>query len=136
MGEDRGYRFERLVVWQKAMEFARHVYAVTRRFPRDEIYGLTSQFRRAATSVPLNIAEGSACRTRKEFQQFLYIALRSQYECVTIIKLALGLGYLTKTAAGELEDGAAEVGRLLQGLINSLSRSSGSTNNQQPGAKD
>ena len=136
MAEQGVYRFEKLVVWQKAMAFSKAVYVVTKGFPKDEVYGLTSQFRRAATSIPLNIAEGSACKTRKEFIQFLYIALRSQYEVVTIIKLSRELGYITQDDAAPLERDAAEVGRLLQGLINSLSVRPGSSNNQQPGAKD
>jgi len=136
MSEHQGYRFERLVVWQKAMDFSESVYKATRRFPKDEVYGLTSQFRRAATSIPLNIAEGSACKSRKEFTQFLYIALRSQYEVVTTIRLARRLGYLQESESATLELDVAEVGRLLQGLINSLTGHSGSSNNQQPGAKD
>jgi len=136
MSEQQCYRFEKLVVWQKAMAFSKTVYIITKGFPRDEVYGLTSQFRRAATSMPLNIAEGSACKTRKEFIQFLYIALRSQYEVVTIIKLSAELGYVPQDDAAALERDIAEVGRLLQGLINSLSVRPGSSNNQQPEAKD
>ncbi|MFH0887889.1 MAG: four helix bundle protein [Planctomycetota bacterium] len=114
------YRFEKLIVWQKAMDFCIKVYNKTKSFPKDEIYGITSQFRRASTSLPLNIAEGSGCRTKKEFIQFLYIALRSQYEVVTIIKLSYKLGYLNVASKEELENEIAEIGRLLQGLINSL----------------
>jgi four helix bundle protein len=136
MAEQGVYRFEKLVVWQKAMDFSQKVYAATRGFPRDEVYGLTSQFRRAATSIPLNIAEGSACKTRKEFVQFLHIALRSLYEVVTVIRLSGRFGYLTNAESAALERDIAEVGRLLQGLINSLSGRSGPSNNQQPRAKD
>lgn len=91
------YRFEKLQVWQKAMDFCKLVYKKTNDFPDEERFGLISQFRRASTSIPLNIAEGSACRTNKEFIQFLTIALRSQYECVTIIKLSYNLGFLNKS---------------------------------------
>lgn len=136
MAEQGVYRFERLVVWQKAMSLSKTVYIITRGFPKDEVYGLTSQFRRAATSIPLNIAEGSACKTRKEFIQFLYIALRSQYEVVTVIKLSAELGYISQDDAAALERDVAEVGRLLQGLINSLSVRLGPSNNQQLKAKD
>jgi four helix bundle protein len=135
MAEQGVYRFEKLVVWQKAMAFSKTVYIITKGFPKDEVYGLTSQFRRAATSIPLNVAEGSACKTRKEFIQFLYIALRSLYEVVTIIKLSAELGYVAKADTATLERDVAEVGRLLQGLINSLSSRSDSSNNQQPGAR-
>jgi four helix bundle protein len=118
------YRFEKLRVWQKAMEFCELVYEKSKTFPKEEIYGLTSQFRRAATSIPLNIAEGSACRTKKEFVQFLTIALRSQYEIVTIIELAKRLRFLDGTDHQLLVERAAEVGKLLQALINSLSKKS------------
>lgn len=82
------YRFEKLKVWEKAMEFCELVYEKSRNFPKEEMYGLTSQLRRSAASAPLNIAEGSACKTKKEFTQYLTVALRSRYETATIIKLA------------------------------------------------
>lgn len=125
-----GYRFEDLRVWQKAMEFCTDVYSKTGRFPKEESYGLTSQFRRAATSIPLNIAEGSGCRTTKEFIQFLYIALRSQYEVVTIIRLSSQLGFLRADDAKELEEKVAEIGKLLQALINSLQKKARSEQNK------
>ena len=116
------YRFEKLVVWQKAMDFCINVYSKTRDFPKDELYGLTSQFRRAATSIPLNISKGSACITKKEFAHFLYIALRSQYEVVTILKLASRLKYLDNSKTMALEEEVAEIGKMLQALINSLEK--------------
>ena len=118
------YRFEKLQVWQKAMDFCKLVYQKTKDFPDEEKYGLSSQFQRASTSIPLNIAEGTACRTNKEFIQFLTIALRSQYECVTIIKLSYDLGFLNKSDYETLEYRIAEIGRLTQALINSLKRKS------------
>ncbi len=130
------YRFENLEAWQHAMTLCEMVYEETKRFPREEIYGLSSQLRRAATSIPLNIAEGSACKSRKGFEQFLYVALRSQYEVVTILKLAEHLGYLRDKNLSRLEEQVARTGRLVQGLINSLQRNSNvqqpKTNNQQP----
>jgi four helix bundle protein len=116
------YRFEKLIVWQKSMDFCVKVYDKTKLFPKEEVYGLTSQIKRATTSIPLNIAEGSACKTSKEFMQFLYIALRSQYEVVTIIKLATRLQYFDNVIQQELELDIAEIGRLLQALINSLQK--------------
>jgi len=124
-----GYRFEKLRVWQKAMDFCVKVYEETRNFPKEELYGITSQIRRSATSIPLNIAEGSACKSKKGFVQFLYVALRSQYEVVTTIKLANRLGYINAKSNQELEEKIAEIGRLIQALINSLEKKS---NNQQP----
>lgn len=105
------------------MEFCVKIYDKTKNFPKEEIYGITSQLRRAATSIPLNIAEGSGCKTRKEFIQFLYIALRSQYEVVTIIKLSHKLDYFNDNEIEILEHEIDEIGKLLQGLINSLQKS-------------
>lgn len=121
------YRFEKLQVWQKSMDLCVAVYEKTKLFPREEAYGLSSQARRAATSTPLNIAEGSACKSRKEFVQFLTVSLRSQYELTTVIRLASRLKYLRENETVVLEEKTSEVGRLLQGLINSLS----SAKNQQ-----
>jgi len=115
-----GYRFEKLIAWQKAMNFCLKIYAVTKSFPKEELYGITSQIRRATTSIALNIAEGSACPSKKEFIRFLYISLRSQYEVVTLIKLCHRLKLLEDRQNDELLDAAGEVGRLVQGLINSL----------------
>lgn len=129
------YRFEKLIVWQKAMDFCLSIYNQTKTFPKDEIYGITSQLRRAVTSIPLNIAEGSACKTKKEFVQFLYIALRSEYEAVTILRIANRLGYISASVNKELEAKTADIGKLLQGLINSLQKKSNNeqltTNNQK-----
>jgi four helix bundle protein len=104
------------------MDFCVKVYDRTKLFPKEEGYGLTSQIKRATTLIPLNIAEGSACKTSKEFMQFLYIALRSQYEVVTIIKLATRLQYFDNVTQQKLELDIAEIGRLLQALINSLQK--------------
>jgi four helix bundle protein len=127
------YRFEKLRVWHKAMDFCMLIYEKTRNYPKEEMFGLTSQLRRAATSMPLNIAEGSACQTKKEFIQFLTIALRSQYECVTIIKLSFRLGLLKKFDFDILEEKIAKIGCLIQALINSLKKR---TKNQQPKTKN
>ena len=85
-----------LVAWQKTMDFAVTVYQLTRSFPQDELYGLTSQLRRAAVSAPSNIAEGAAGRTRQQFSNFLSNAIGSLDEIDTQLELALRLGYVTK----------------------------------------
>jgi four helix bundle protein len=123
------YRFEKLVVWQKAMDFTVSVYSKSRNFPKEEIYGLTSQLRRATTSIALNIAEGSACKSKKEFLQFLYISLRSQYEVVTIIKLLQRLCYLDDKSVKELQSSINEIGMMLQGMINSFQQEELKTDN-------
>jgi len=86
-----------LVAWQKSMDFALEVYQVTGNFPKEEMYGLTSQLRRAAVSVPSNIAEGAAGRTRQQFSNFLSTAIGSLNEIDTQLDLAVSLGYLTET---------------------------------------
>lgn len=115
------YNFEKLTVWQKSMEFCELVYKITKSFPKEEMFGLVSQLRRATTSIPLNISEGSACSSKREFRHFLNIALCSQYEIATIIRLCKRLKLLTNEIFNELSSNADEIGRLLRGLINSLS---------------
>jgi len=110
-----GYR--NLVVWQRSIELALDVYRCTKTFPRDETYGLVSQMRRAAVSVPSNIAEGKGRHSPEELVQFLFHARGSLLEVQTQITIAHRLGYLGTTDAGELETKSAEVGRLLNGLI-------------------
>lgn len=107
-----------LVVWQKAIALACKVYAGTRLLPRDERFGLQSQLRRAAISIPSNIAEGSARRSRAEFIQYLHISRGSLAELETQYMI-IGRLALLRDAATTLED-IAEVGRLLNGLIRSL----------------
>ena len=105
-----------LLVWQKAMDMVLKVYEVTRSFPRDEVYGLVSQMRRAAISVPSNIAEGKGRRSRKELAQFLFHARGSLLELETQNRIAERLGYLDRSGAAELKIQSSEVGRLLNGM--------------------
>ena len=130
-GKQKMYGFEKLIVWQKAMEFCEHVYKATENFPREELFGLTSQLRRASYSIPLNIAEGSASKSKKEFKYFLTIALRSQYECITLLKLSLRLNFLSKDDYSELFKKCDEIGRLLNALIKSQSRRQQMVTNDQ-----
>ena len=112
-------RFRNLTVWQKGMDLAERVYAHTEKFPRSEIYGLTSQVRRAAVSIPSNIAEGKAIGGQS-YTRHLKIALGSQAELETQIELARRLKMLTEADAVELIEKASEVGRMLVGLLNAL----------------
>jgi four helix bundle protein len=109
-----------LLVWQKAMLLAEAVYVATRELPKEEVYGLTAQMRRAAVSVVSNIVEGQARQTRGEFLQFLGHARGSLAELETQIILAARLSLLTPTVERSLLDLIADVGRLLNGLRNSL----------------
>lgn len=108
------------------MDFCEHVYKVTKSFPREELFGLTSQLRRASYSIPLNIAEGSASKSKKEFRYFLTISLGSQYECITLLKLCLKLNFLSKDDYSKLFRECNEVGKLLNALIKSQAPSQSS----------
>jgi len=99
-----------LVVWQKAMELVTDVYRVTSDFPKHEIYGLTGQIRRAAVSVPSNLAEGHGRTSRREFHQFISQARGSLVEVETQLEIARNLGYLSIPIASELLANASRVG--------------------------
>jgi len=112
--------FEDLQAWRLAMELAVAVYKHTQGWPKDERYGLTSQVRRAATSIPSNIAEGKGRASDRDFLKFLDYARGSVYEVQTQIKIACRLEYLSSSEAIALENQAAEVGRVLNGLIRKI----------------
>lgn len=112
--------YRRLVVWQKADELAFQVYLVTRGFPKDEMFGLISQMRRAAFSVPANIVEGYARSFKKEKVQFCSIARGSLSELEYYIDFSLRLEYLSKEQHAKLVNLRMEVGRLLNGFVNSI----------------
>ena len=112
-----------LIAWQKSMDLVESVYALTRAFPVDERYGLTSQLRRAVVSVPSNIAEGQGRRSRSEFVHFLSIAHGSLREVETQLLIAVRLGYLKSEASTPVLALSDEVGRLVSGLARSLDRS-------------
>lgn len=90
----KGNSYRDLVVWQKAMELAKQVYMITKEFPKEEVYGLTSQIRRCAVSIPSNIAEGRGRNSDKEFVRFLQISLGSLYELQTQLELAMSFSYV------------------------------------------
>ena len=112
--------FRELRVWANAHELTLSVYRVTASFPRDEIYGLTSQLRRGATSVPANIAEGNGRGTDAEMARFLQIALGSATEVEYYFLLARDLEYLDESAYEELTAAVTDVKRMLTGFIQSL----------------
>ena len=117
-GEIRHYRD--LLVWQKAMAWVESVYALSREWPSEERFGLTSQIRRAAVSVPSNIAEGCARRATGDFIRFLSIARGSLAEAETQLILAERLSYLAASDARLLLDSADEISRMLASLIGKL----------------
>jgi four helix bundle protein len=110
----RGHRD--LIAWQKAMGLVTEIYTCTQRFPREELYGLSNQLRRAAVSVPSNLAEGYSRNSRNELHHFVGQARGSLAEVETQVEIARNLGYLSANACEELLSTVNEVGRLLTGL--------------------
>ena len=116
--------YKDLVAWQKSMDLVTAVYRASQEFPKEEIFGLVSQTRRAAVSVPSNIAEGHARTSQKEFQYFLSNARGSLAELETQLTIAHQLAYIDETGINQLLDRLGEVGRILNGLLAALKRSS------------
>jgi four helix bundle protein len=109
-----------LIAWQKAMDLVQTVYESVRAFPKEEVYGLTSQLKRAVVSVPSNIAEGQGRKSTREFLHHLSIAYGSLMEVETQILIAARLGYLNPQEADLIAEQTAEVGRVINGLSNAL----------------
>jgi four helix bundle protein len=109
-----------LIAWQKAVDLVTEIYGVTRSFPKEEIYGLTSQLRRAAVSIPSNIAEGQGRLSTGEFKQFLGHARASLFEVETQLEIARRLEYLRADKTPQLLANCAELGRIINGLLASL----------------
>ena len=111
-----------LEVWQKSMDLVVECYKITKSFPKSEIYGLSSQLQRAAVSIPANIAEGRERQYKKEFVQHISIAYASLAELETHIQISERLDYLDTNTAKKLLEKTSEVGRMLNGLRNLLSK--------------
>jgi four helix bundle protein len=109
-----------LNVWQLGMQLTKDIYVLTRDFPKHELYGLTSQIRRAAVSVPANLAEGHARDSTKDFMRFVSITRGSMAEVETHLLLAESLGYCNNTQVRPLLESCAQCGRMLSGLKRSL----------------
>ena len=109
-----------LKVWQKSYRLCLDLYRITKKFPKEEIYGLTSQIRRAAVSIPSNIAEGYGRKTTADYLRFLYIAYGSICELETQLLLSGDLNYVNKENLKALKDDTEEVERMLKALIKSL----------------
>ena len=118
------HSYRELLVWQKSMTLVKCIYQETRAFPKEEIYGLTSQMRRAAVSVPCNIAEGQGRASKKEFRQFLSMSRGSLLELETQLQIAADLGFLSAESRSQLVDKTAELLRMLNGLMGSLADNS------------
>jgi four helix bundle protein len=113
-------KFRTLHVYQKALEFTKAVRKATKSFPKDELFGLVSQFRRASDSIVLNIAEGAGNSTKKEFARFLDFSIRSGFECIGCLDIALANDYTQKENYGQLLSSVNEIIAMLYGLKKSL----------------
>ncbi|MEA3239040.1 MAG: four helix bundle protein [Candidatus Bipolaricaulota bacterium] len=112
----------KLDVWNEAVSFVVDVYQVTRSFPKMEQHALADQLKRAAVSIPSNIAEGAARQTKKEFIQFLYIAQGSASEIDTQLEVARRLNYIDEGEKARLDHKLGAIGKMLTGLIRSLKK--------------
>jgi len=111
---------KKLDVWLKSINLVQNIYEITKTFPRAEDYGLTSQIRRSAVSIPANIAEGAARQTKKEFIQFLHMAQGSLSELDTHMEIALKLDYVQKISIDEISVIMNDIDKMTTGLIKSL----------------
>lgn len=112
--------FRELIVWQKSMDLTEEVYLQSKQFPNEEKYGLTNQIRRAAVSVPSNIAEGQVRKFSKEFRQFLFIAKASNAELSTQLEIAYRLDYIRKESFEKILSNSIEIDKMLQSLVSKL----------------
>jgi four helix bundle protein len=113
---------KRIDVWNKAIDLTIDIYKLSETFPRTELYGLTSQMRRASISIPSNIAEGAARQTKKEFINFLHMAQGSLSELDTQLVIASRLEYISTETYKEIENKIETISKMLTGLIKSLKR--------------
>ena len=112
--------YKELIVWQKAMDLTAGVYKLTQKLPKEELYGLSNQMRRAAVSIPSNIAEGQSRNSSKEFCQFLSIARGSKSELETQLQLCVKIGYLGDSDITSLMELLEEISKMLVALIKTV----------------
>jgi four helix bundle protein len=115
--EGRSNSYRDLIIWQKSMDLTKMVYQITYSFPKDEVYGLTSQIRRCAVSIPSNIAEGRGRNSNKEFIRFLQISLGSLYELQTQLELAVSFKYVNNIDT--INGLALEIEKMINSFIRS-----------------
>ncbi len=106
-----------LEVWQKSIDLVTNIYKLTANFPIEEKYGLVSQLRRSAVSIPSNIAEGASRQSNKEYIQFLYVSLGSLMELDTQLIISKNIEFISEEALNELQFKIQEIGKMLNGLI-------------------
>ena len=115
--------YKDLLVWQKAIHFVTQVYKAVKGFPQEELYGLTSQIKRAAVSIPSNIAEGYGRKSTKDYIRFLQIAMGSIFEIQTQLEISKNLEFVSESSFGELYEYSREIERMLSSMINKVTES-------------
>jgi len=126
------FSFEDLDVWNIALDFAGKIYSVSKDLPKDELYGVASQLRRASLSISLNIAEGKGRNSTKEYKQFLFVARGSLYETITLMKICVKLKYITEQQYQDLITDCEKIQSKLGGLISYLKTSDSTTLHPRP----
>ena len=117
----KGKNFKDLIVWQKSMDLVEMIYKESANFPREEVYGLTNQIRRASVSIPSNVAEGQSRNSSKQFLYFLAIARGSNSEVQTQILIAERLNYVSKEMSEKIVNLSTEIAKMINGLMKSIS---------------
>jgi four helix bundle protein len=120
--------YKELTVWQKSMELVKETYLLVKKLPKEETYALSDQMRRAAISIPSNIAEGNGRKSLTDYARFLDIARGSEYELETQFEICIMLGYLTETDCKKVFELINEIGRMLHTLITKLKTQSKTSN--------
>ena len=120
--------YREMIVWQKAMDLVKEIYLLAKMLPKEETYALSDQMRRAAISIPSNIAEGNGGKSLTDYARFLDIARGSEYELETQFEICIMLGYLTETDCKKVFELINEIGRMLHTLITKLKTQSKTSN--------
>ena len=114
--------FRDLIVWQKAMQLVTDTYQITLNFPKEELYGLTSQIKRCSISIPSNMAEGYGRNSTEDYLRFLKISRGSLYELQTQIEIAFNLHYIKKDAFDRMNEAGREIERMVSSLITKINQ--------------
>ena len=112
--------FKQLKIWQKGIEIVKDIYTLTKQFPKEELYGITSQMRRSAISIPSNIAEGFKRYHSKEYSQFLHIVLGSAAELETQLIIAKELGFINEENLNDISEKLDHIPKMISSLLNKL----------------
>ncbi len=119
MENENGFQFERLQVYQRSLDIVDMIYQITEAFPKDELFGLRSQFRRAVVSINLNIAEGSA-RSKKDFRRFLDVVHGSVFECIAILTICKRRNFIIDKDFSQIRMNLSELSKMISGLKRSI----------------